>query len=73
MPCDIRTPGVDGRELLARLAVDHPGLQSRLIFMTGGTYTDAAGAFLASVKNCCLEKPVPLDRLRRKIHESPRG
>jgi CheY-like chemotaxis protein len=63
--CDIHMAGIDGREFHARLTEERPDLEPRLTFMTGGTFTEGADAFLASVKDRCLLKPVSIETLRR--------
>ncbi|HET9992224.1 MAG TPA: PAS domain S-box protein [Kofleriaceae bacterium] len=57
--CDVLMPGMDGRELSNRIAVAHPGLERRIVFMSGGTFTAELDAFLAGVG--CLDKPFKLD------------
>jgi len=41
-----------------------PKLAGRIVFMTGGAFTSRARAFLASVANQCLEKPLDMSKLR---------
>jgi hypothetical protein len=46
---------------------DHPGLQRKLVFMTGGAFTTDAVSFLARVPNPRIEKPFDLRMLRRLV------
>jgi PAS domain S-box-containing protein len=55
--CDLMMPGMDGPALTAALASRHPDLADRLIYMTGGAFTEAAHAFLDRTGAPCLVKP----------------
>ncbi len=65
--CDLMMPGISGAELHARLDLSAPELARRLVFMTGGAFTEEAQRFLANVPNDRLEKPFDLDRLRQFV------
>ena len=41
--------------------------------MTGGAFTPRARAFLASVVNPCLEKPLDMAKLRSLVARATRG
>ncbi|HEY6557786.1 MAG TPA: ATP-binding protein [Polyangiaceae bacterium] len=56
--CDMMMPGMDGSEFFAALRDARPELLDRVIFMTGGAFTDQATSFLANHKNRWLQKPV---------------
>jgi PAS domain S-box-containing protein len=62
--CDLMMPEMTGMELHARVAREHPGVERRFVFMTGGAFTPRAAQFLAEVKNQCLEKPFEMDVVR---------
>jgi PAS domain S-box-containing protein len=55
--CDVMMPEVTGVELYAAVAERWPALAARFVFMTGGTLTQAARAFLGATKSPVLEKP----------------
>ena len=55
--CDLSMPTVDGADLYHKIAEIYPGLEERIIFMTGGAYTPGVKEFIARVKNVCLKKP----------------
>jgi PAS domain S-box-containing protein len=58
--CDLMMPAMSGIELYERIREKRPGLERRVVFMTGAAFTTHAAAFLASVENRCLEKPFSL-------------
>ena len=65
--CDVLMPAVTGMELYDQLRATAPALAARIVFVTGGAFTDEARAFLARVPNPVLEKPVAADALRAAI------
>lgn len=67
--CDLMMPGMSGIELFRTLAAKSPGLEEKLVFMTGGAFTAEAEAFLDEVKNPRVEKPfdfASVDQLLRQ-------
>jgi CheY-like chemotaxis protein len=65
--CDLMMPKVSGMELYDMLAKLAPDQASRMIFITGGVFTDKGRAFLDATRNPCVEKPVDLDALRALV------
>jgi signal transduction histidine kinase len=65
--CDVMMSGVDGARLHELVKQAHPGLEDRMIFMSGGAFTKRARAFLASLKDRRLDKPFELDALLAMI------
>jgi CheY-like chemotaxis protein len=66
--CDLMMPGMSGIELYRALKARAPGMEERLVFMTGGAFTTEAEAFLDEVSNARVEKPfdfASVDRLLR--------
>ena len=55
--CDVMMPEVDGPELFRRVKEARPGVERKIIFMTGGAFTGEARSFLESSTNPCLQKP----------------
>jgi hypothetical protein len=53
-------------EDLARLAADQAG---RMVFLTGGAFTQRARTFLDQVRNPRLEKPFDSQILREVVNE----
>jgi CheY-like chemotaxis protein len=66
--CDLMMPGMSGIELFRALKARAPGMEERLVFMTGGAFTAEAESFLDEVSNPRVEKPfdfASVDRLLR--------
>jgi signal transduction histidine kinase len=61
---DIAMPVMDGPQLYERIRHTYPGLEKKIIFATGGAFTAASRAFLASVPNTRFEKPITREELR---------
>jgi len=55
--CDLMMPGMSGIELFRILRARSPGLEQKLVFMTGGAFTPEAEAFLEEIENPRVEKP----------------
>jgi len=55
--CDVMMPEMSGIEVYQRIAARHPGQERRLVFMTGGAFTEPAAHFIGSVNNPKLKKP----------------
>lgn len=68
--CDVRMPGLDGREIYNRLAAETPNAANRLAFMTGDTVSDEIRRFLTATGRPALSKPfgrAQLASLLRKV------
>jgi PAS domain S-box-containing protein len=59
--CDVMMPGMNGQEVHRRIAAVHPGLERRIVFITGGTFSPELDEFLATTPNRLLAKPFQLD------------
>jgi PAS domain S-box-containing protein len=55
--CDMKMEGLTGVDVYERIARERPGMESRIVFVSGGAHTARTRAFLASVPNRCLTKP----------------
>jgi CheY-like chemotaxis protein len=64
--CDVMMPHLSGPEFHRRARLADPAAAQRVIFMTGGVSDDAL-AYLRSVSNPCLDKPVTATVLRAAI------
>ena len=55
--CDLMMPEITGMDLHEWLDSWSPGLATRMLFLTGGSFTPRAQAFQRQVGDRCLEKP----------------
>jgi len=65
--CDLMMPEMTGRQLFEALAEQRPGMEARIVFMTGGAFTSDAASFLDELDNPVLDKPMDHVALRRVI------
>jgi CheY-like chemotaxis protein len=66
---DLMMPQVTGMELYARVCKEFPEQAPRMVFLTGGAFTQAAREFLAKVSNPTLEKPIDRNGLLALVNE----
>jgi PAS domain S-box-containing protein len=69
--CDLMMPDLGGRELYEALVADGRGLERRLLFATGGAFTQEASAFLDRVDVRVLHKPFRLADVRALVAAWP--
>jgi CheY-like chemotaxis protein len=62
-------PEQTGIDLYERLKVEVPEQAARMVFLTGGAFTERADRFLKSVRNRQLIKPVDATVLRQTVFE----
>jgi signal transduction histidine kinase/ActR/RegA family two-component response regulator len=55
--CDLLMPDVSGMDVYHRLREERPGVEERVVFMTGGAFTPRARAFVDRLANPVLQKP----------------
>jgi PAS domain S-box-containing protein len=67
--CDLLMPGMTGMDLCDELGRAFPGQAARMVFITGGAFTDRARDFLGRTTQPCLDKPFDLGRIRAVIGE----
>lgn len=67
--CDLMMPHMSGQELHAALSDTRPELVERIIFMTGGAFTEDARAFLEALDTPWLIKPFEDDELMSALAE----
>ncbi len=67
--CDLIMPRVSGIDVYERLSHDRPGVETRIVFMTGGAFTPTAHDFLERVDNRCLTKPIDRGELRALVQQ----
>lgn len=56
--CDLMMPAGTGMELHERMAAERPDLCDRILFVTGGAFTERAKTFLQATSSPTLHKPV---------------
>jgi CheY-like chemotaxis protein len=61
--CDLMMPDLTGMDLHTELARVRPDQAARMVFMTGGTFTERAYRFLAEPGRVQLQKPFRHDQL----------
>jgi nitrogen-specific signal transduction histidine kinase/ActR/RegA family two-component response regulator len=67
--CDVMMPRMGGVELLEAVRRVRPELAQRVVFMTGGAFTDEVRAFLRASTNPFLDKPIDPERLRALVRD----
>jgi signal transduction histidine kinase/CheY-like chemotaxis protein len=68
--CDLEMPDMSGAAFWSVLGQTSPGLAARLIFMTGGAFTDASLRIVEREPARVIEKPIDLIKLRRMLRET---
>jgi signal transduction histidine kinase/ActR/RegA family two-component response regulator len=71
--CDLMMPDLSGMDVYDAIRQRHPDLVEHVVFMTGGTFTERAQEFRASVPNDFLEKPLETAKLLELVAERPRA
>jgi nitrogen-specific signal transduction histidine kinase/CheY-like chemotaxis protein len=55
--CDLMMADVSGMKVFEEVRRARPGLERRIVFMTGGVFDPRVADFLAGVDNDCIDKP----------------
>ncbi len=71
--CDLMMPNGGGMELHERLGREMAGVREKMVFMTGGTFTDATTSFLKNVPNPRLMKPFAIEELLAVVEAAGEG
>lgn len=67
--CDLMMPLVTGMDFHRLLMLEAPEHVERVVFLTGGAFRPSGRAFLDSVPNTILEKPVDIRKLLALVNE----
>src|ERR1043166_8338766 len=67
--CDLRMPGLDGRDFYAMLSHQHAYLRKRVLFLTGDTLGAESPAFLEPCGQPWVYKPCDVASIRMAIQE----
>jgi len=65
--CDLMMPDMNGRDVYERIRARHPGLEHRIVFVTGGAFVPSLETFLDSIDNPRLNKPFTIDQVHTLI------
>jgi signal transduction histidine kinase len=68
--CDLIMPEMTGMDVYRAALQRETPVNERIVFMTGGAFTQRARDFLQSVPNLRIEKPFDLTHLERTIYEA---
>ncbi|MFW2389078.1 MAG: ATP-binding protein [Polyangiales bacterium] len=68
--CDLIMPEMTGMDVYRAALQRATPVNERIVFMTGGAFTQRARDFLQSVPNMRIEKPFELSHLERTIYEA---
>jgi PAS domain S-box-containing protein len=65
--CDLMMPEMSGMEWFEEVRRAAPAVAERVVFVTGGAFTDGAREFLERVPNACVEKPFVPEEIRSLV------
>ena len=68
--CDLKMPGLTGREVYEQLVVRRPTLAPRLIFVTGDVVESASNGFVAASGRDVVEKPFTVAEIARAVERT---
>ena len=68
--CDLMMPNKSGMDFFAEVEKRFPDTTHRIIFMTGGAYTDSAQSFMAKIDNPIISKPFDVYQIRELVKQS---
>jgi CheY-like chemotaxis protein len=67
--CDLSMSEMTGAQLFDAIATERPGLERRMIFMTGGALALGAESLVARAGRPCLEKPFEPEEMLAALRE----
>lgn len=65
--CDVMMPELTGMDVYDLIRARHPKMLEKIIFMTGGMFTERAARFKESVQNTFLSKPLDVRKVRQAM------
>jgi signal transduction histidine kinase/CheY-like chemotaxis protein len=71
--CDLKMPGLNGRQVYEKLREENVDAARRMVFVTGDIIGDQLRNFLETEKRRCLNKPFTLGDLRQAVKETLAG
>ncbi|MEP7121392.1 MAG: response regulator [Byssovorax sp.] len=63
--CDLMMPNMTGMDFHESLLAAHPELARRIVFMSGGTFSQRAQEFVESTSNVVISKPFASEAVRK--------
>jgi CheY-like chemotaxis protein len=66
--CDLMMPRMSGIQLYDQVKTMFPGMETRIVFMSGGVFSDSVDRFLRRVPNPCVDKPLDLEEVDHALH-----
>jgi PAS domain S-box-containing protein len=71
--CDLMMPVMNGMELYTKLKESNTGSEKKIIFMSGGAFTQSSIEFMSQVPNMRIEKPFDLQAVRLIVRDFVRS
>jgi CheY-like chemotaxis protein len=71
--CDLMMTGLSGMALYGETMRRAPDAAGSFVFMTAGAFTVGARAFVESMANRCIEKPIDVERIRELVRRGEAG
>ena len=68
--CDVMMPGVDGLGLHARLKARAPEVAERVVFMTGGVFSNEVDLALSATGRTVLDKPLDPEKVQQVLWQA---
>jgi signal transduction histidine kinase len=65
--CDLHMPEISGMDLHQKLVEIRPAVAERMVFMTGGAFTERSRDFVSKVGNACIDKPIDVGQLKHLV------
>ncbi len=65
--CDVQMPALSGEDFHGELLQLRPGQERRIVFMTGGAFTQRARDFVLRIRNRVLHKPFTSEAIQAVI------
>ncbi len=70
--CDLIMPEMSGTELFGEIRARYPDQASRFVFMSGASFNPQIRAFIATIPNTLLMKPLDMRRLTELVKDHMR-
>jgi two-component system cell cycle sensor histidine kinase/response regulator CckA len=67
--CDVMMPEMTGMDVYEALVAKYPALAERMVFMSGGVFTQRARLFLDNATNRVIDKPFDVATLRAALQD----